>query len=172
MRIVWFSIFTVATIGDTACSSHCVQHQLARNKVRKTRVATNWEWKQTLRLSRHFPKIVTSYAPREEIGVWYCLYLALLCSLVSDSNSKGLFSPKWAINKRLIRGNGPRYAVGRSLRPGSIWTIMLVYCINLRMGGRWYQDSSYRHKFFRLCRTTHLYWDISTVLYCRNASLY
>lgn len=108
------------------CSYHCVQLLLARNKVRKTRVATNWEWKQTLRLSRHVPRIVTSFAPKAGIRVWYFLYLALLCSLVP-------LLPKWAINKRLIRGNGLRYSVCRSLRADSTRTIMFVHSENLRM---------------------------------------
>lgn len=58
-------------------------HQLAKNKVRETQVATNREWKQSVRRRRHVPKIL--YSLRADVRVWFFLYL---CSLVSDSHGE------------------------------------------------------------------------------------
>lgn len=89
----------------------CLSTSWPENKVRKTQVATNGEWKQTLRVSRHFPKIVTLLSKSGNQGLVLSIFSPLLFSDSHGEKPGGLSYPQWDINKWLMRGNGPRNSI-------------------------------------------------------------
>lgn len=65
--------------------------------------------------------------------------------------ARGLYYPEWDINKPLMRGNGPRYTMGRSLWLGSVWTMKV--------------------QIFQLCSTQHAFIERSPQ-YCTAGMLH